>query len=134
MASDENTWDPEDNCRLSAPPPPSKTSKLPSPAAAIVKVSAFPALFRVSLPEPPIRLNPEPPPDRLTSIVMPPDPAVKLAVPSFVVAPVATKSAAKLALTVAPVLTTRISSVTKSVMVSVPRSTLKVSAPAPPVN
>ena len=86
------------------------------------------------MPEPPIRLNPEPPPDRLTSIVMPPDPAVKLAVPSFVVAPVATKSAAKLALTVAPVLTTRISSVTKSVMVSVPRSTLKVSAPAPPVS
>ena len=78
-------------------------------------------------------LNPLLPPARLISIVFPPAAAVKLAVPAFVDALVATKFAAKVAFAVAPELITKISPVVRSEIESTPESTLKVSLPAPPV-
>ena len=79
------------------PPPPSKTSELPSPEDAIVKVSALPPPFNVSPPEPLMILNP------LYHLqgsyqLFYRQPLVKLAVPAFVDAFVATKFAAKVAL------------------------------------
>ena len=40
VASEANTWDPAEAWSVSVPPPPSKTSELPSPEDAMVKVSA----------------------------------------------------------------------------------------------
>ena len=78
-----------DSFKTSAPAPPSNTSELPSPEATIVKVSALPVAVIVSVPELPIRLKPVVPLARLISILKPPVPTVKLAVPSLIVAAVA---------------------------------------------
>ena len=67
VASEANTWDPADAWSISVPPPPSKTSELPSPEDAMVKVSALPPPFNVSPPEPLIILNPLLPPARPVS-------------------------------------------------------------------
>ena len=49
FVSEEKTCEPADNCRVSEPPAPSKTSRLPCPEDAMVNVSAFPVAVMVSL-------------------------------------------------------------------------------------
>ena len=67
-------------------------------------------------------------------MVPPPEAAVRFAVPELVVLEVAVNELISVAFSVAPELTTKISlPVPKSVMLSVPESTLKVSSPAFPV-
>ena len=67
-------------------------------------------------------------------MVPPPVAAVRLAVPAFVVLEVAAKELIFVAFAIAPELITKISlPVPKSVIPSVPESTLKVSSPALPV-
>ena len=63
-----------------------------------------------------------------------PLPAYKFAIPKFSVPEVATKAVILLALTLAPLLTFKMSVVLKSAIESSPASILKVSAPAPPVS
>ena len=58
FASEEKTCEPADNCKVSEPPAPSKTSRFPCPEDAMVNVSAFPVAVMVSVPELPIRLKP----------------------------------------------------------------------------
>ena len=66
-------------------------------------------------------------------MVPPPLAAFKVAVPAFVVSLSATKADTLLAVAVAPDVTTRSSPVARSVIVSLPASTLKVSLSALPV-
>ena len=66
-------------------------------------------------------------------IVLPPLAALIVAVPAFVVSLSATKADTLFAVAVAPDVTTRSSPVDRSVIVSLPASTLKVSLPALPV-
>ena len=89
LASEAKTCEPADNCKVSAPPAPSKTSRFPCPEDAMVNVSAFPVAVMVSVPELPIRLNPFEPAADVKSTVKPPVPRVKLAVPSFLASVVA---------------------------------------------
>ena len=89
LASEAKTCDPADNCKVSAPAPPSKTSRLPWPEDAIVNVSDLPVATIVSVPALPIILKPAPPLAKFRSVVNPPAPIVKLTVPSFFVTLVA---------------------------------------------
>ena len=60
FVSDENTCEPADNCRVSAPPAPSKTSRFPCPEDATVNVSSPLPPVRLFIPEPLIILYPPP--------------------------------------------------------------------------
>ena len=67
-------------------------------------------------------------------MIPPPEAVVRLVVPELVVLEVAVNELISAAFNIAPALTTKISlPVPKSVMLSVPESTLKVSSPALPV-
>ena len=60
FVSDENTCEPADNCRVSAPPAPSKTSRFPCPEDSTVNVSSPLPPVRLFIPEPLIILYPPP--------------------------------------------------------------------------
>ena len=97
-------------------------------------------MVKVSFPEPPHEVSV---PTRIyivssrslafTFIIPPAALAVRLAVPEFGVSESATKEAIFVAVAVAPEETIKSSPVDKSVIVSVPKFTLKVSFPLPPV-
>ena len=122
---------------ISAPAPPFISSLPPLPSIVSTPsppliVSVFPLPFKVSSPDRPVNVY-APVIELPISISPPPVAVLKFATPSLVVALVATKAEISTASAGAPELTIKISFVVKSVIVSVPPSTLKVSAPSPPV-
>ena len=151
---------PELTTRMSAPPVP--RSVMVSVPAATVKVSMPVPPVRESLPSPPTRVSAPVPPIRVSAPELPvkvmpvadvelltekplPDvmadrftarpTVVRVAVPEFKLAEVAVQAAPTVAVAVAPELTNRMSAppVPRSVIVSVPDTTVKVSMPVPPV-
>ena len=135
MSSSPNVCDPADNINLSVPSPPTIVSLFASAEETTVKVSSPTPPVSVSLPAPPIRLKP---PVALAKLIIPPSfTAVKFtldAVPEFVELTVETNSVMSLAFRVAPAAIIIMSLVPKSVTISVPLTTLNVSAPSPPVS
>ena len=110
---------------VSFPAPPIMISLPPAP----VIISLFDPPVKLSTPAFPARVNP-PSPELDISTVLPPATEFIVAVPEFLVAEVAVKELTFVAFAVAPELTTSMSlPVPRSVIVSVPESTLNVSFP-----
>ena len=132
LASEAKTWEPADNCKVSEPAPPSKISRLPSPELIIVKVSLPLLPLKLSLPAPPIRLNP-PDDDKLRSIVLPVEAAIRLAVPKLLVVSVEVYEERGSVVISVPEDKIKISPVFRSLIFIFPLNTTKVSLPPFPL-
>ena len=122
---------PADNCRVSEPPAPFKTSRLPCPEDAMVNVSSPLPPVRLLIPEPLIILYP-PLLDKVKSIV-PVSLAVNETVPELLELFVAIKLVIGSVVTSLPDITIKISPVSRSFIFTEPEITAKVSLPPFPI-